>query len=127
MLAYLNTLRLLSRDGRLLLLSQCLSTGSYLGIYVVLFNLYLARLGYGTEFIGLTNGIAIFFYAFLCIPAGALGRKWGVRRVAILGGVLTGIGLLLLPLAEALPGMWRSVWLVLMYALAWGAAAPYLV
>ena len=127
MRSYLNTLRLLSRDGRLLLLAQCLSTGSYLGIYVVLFNLYLARLGYGTEFIGLTNGIAIFFYAFLCIPAGALGRKWGVRRVAILGGVLTGVGLLLLPLAEALPGIWRSVWLVLMYALAWGAAAPYLV
>lgn len=127
MQSYLNTLRLLNRDGRLLLLAQCLSTGSYLGIYVVLFNLYLARLGYGTEFIGLTNGIAIFVYAFLCIPAGALGRKWGVRRVALLGGALTGLGLVLLPLAEILPNTGRSVWIVFMYTLTWGSVAFYLV
>lgn len=127
MRSYLNTLRLLNRDGRMLLLAQCLSAGSYMGLYVVLFNLYLSRLGYGTEFIGLANGIAIFCYAILCVPSGTLGRKWGVRRVAILGGVLTGVGLVLLPLGEVLPGPLRSLWIIVMYALVWGAAAPYLV
>lgn len=127
MRAYLNTLSLLNRDGRLLLLAQLLGFAGYVGIYVVLFNLYLSRLGYGTEFIGLVNGIAIFCHAFLCLPAGALGRQWGVRRLVIMGAGLAGIGLALLPLAELMTDDLQALWIIVMFTLAWAGAAFYLV
>jgi MFS family permease len=127
MRSYLNTLSLLNRDGRMLLLAQIFGFAGYVGIYVVLFNLYLSRLGYGTEFIGLVNGIAIFCHAFLCLPAGALGRQWGVRRTMIVGAALAGSGLTLLPLAELMTGDLRSLWIIATFTLAWGGAAFYLV
>jgi MFS family permease len=127
MRSYLNTLRLLSPDGHRLVLAQALGFAGYVGIYVVLFNLYLSRLGYGTEFIGLTNGIAIFCHAFLCLPAGALGRQWGIRRAVIVGVSVTGLGLALLPLAEFMTGDVRSVWIIAMFTLAWSGGAFYLV
>jgi hypothetical protein len=68
MRSYLNTLRLLNRDGRMLLLSHFFTGVGYVGIYVVLFNLYLARLGYGTEFIGLANGLpSLHMLSSLCL------------------------------------------------------------
>jgi predicted MFS family arabinose efflux permease len=127
MRSYLNTLRLLSPDGHRLVLAQSLGFAGYVGIYVVLFNLYLSRLGYGTEFIGLANGIAIFCHAFLCLPAGALGRQWGVRRAVMMGTGVAGLGLALLPLAELMTGDVRSIWIIVTYTLAWGGAAFYLV
>jgi MFS family permease len=127
MRSYLNTLRLLSPDGHRLVLAQALGFAGYVGIYVVLFNLYLSRLGYGTEFIGLANGIAIFCHAFLCLPAGTLGRQWGIRRAVIIGVGVTGLGLALLPLAELMTGDVRSLWIIAMFTLAWGGGAFYLV
>jgi MFS family permease len=127
MRTYLNTLRLLNRNGQMLLLSHALVGMAYPGIYVVLFNLYLARLGFGTEEIGLTNGIAIFTYAFLAIPAGIVGKRWGIRRSAIAGVALSATGLGLIPLAGFLPGEWQFAWIVASYTLGWGSAAFYLV
>jgi hypothetical protein len=82
MQTYLNTLPLLNRCGHMLLLSHFFIGMGYLGIYVVLFNLYLARLGYGAEFIGLVNGLAVLTYALLCVPAGLLGKQWGFFSTA---------------------------------------------
>jgi MFS family permease len=127
MRTYLNTLRLLNRSGHMLLLSHFFIGMGYLGIYVVLFNLYLARLGYGTEFIGLVNGLAVLTYALLCVPAGLLGKQWGTRRSVMLGSVLGGIGFGLVPLAEFVPSTWQSAWILVIYSLAWGCAALYLV
>jgi MFS family permease len=110
-----------------LLLSHFIIGMAYSGIYSVLFNLYLARLGYGTELIGLVNGIAIFTYASLCLPAGMLGKRWGVRRAVIIGATLSGIGLALVPLAEFLPLKWQFIWIVAGYTLGWGTVALYLV
>lgn len=127
MRTYLNTLRLLNRDGHMLLLSHFIIGMGYSGIYVVLFNLYLARLGYGTELIGLANGVAIFTYAFLCLPAGMLGKRWGVRRAVIVGASLSGLGLILIPFAEFLPANLQFIWIVSGYTLGWGTVALYLV
>jgi MFS family permease len=127
MQTYLNTLRLLNHSGHMLLLSHFFIGIGYTGIYVVLFNLYLARLGYSTEYIGLANGIAIFIYAFLSIPAGMLGRRWGVRRAVIVGAAMSGLGLLLIPLAEFLPTNLQFAWIVAGYTMGWGSAALYLV
>ena len=42
---------------------------SYFGFVSVLLNLYLLRLGYGTDFIGLVNGGIAFAFAASSLPA----------------------------------------------------------
>ena len=125
MLTYLSTVRSFSRDARLLLLAQSVAAISYIGIYVVLFNLYLVRLGYDTGFIGWINGISFLSFALLCLPAGMLGARWGVRWATVMGVTVAGVGLALSPLAEFVPSQWQAQWLVATYMLAWGGASLY--
>ena len=82
------------------------------GIYPILLNLYLLRLGYGPEFIGLLNASGSLCIAIFCIPAGALGSRWGSRQVMIAGLLLLVAGNGLLPLAEFAPAGSRSAWLL---------------
>ena len=49
--SYLQTLKRFNRETWLFLISSALIGFSYVGIYVMLFNLYLLRLGYGLSFI----------------------------------------------------------------------------
>ena len=81
---YIHTLRLFNRDVRLYLISAALIGFTFLGIYAVLFNLYLLRLGYGPEFIGTVNGVsqlgfALFFTACRWIRP-ALGQPSHVNH-----------------------------------------------
>ena len=96
-------------------------------MYVMLFNLYLLRLGYGTEFIGLVNAAAQLGVVVFSLPAGMLGHRWGVRRMLIVGPSVATIGLGILPLAEFVPTAWQAVWLVVTYIVAWLGGALYIV
>lgn len=125
--SYLQTLRLFSRNTRLFLLVNSLTTISYLGIYVMLFNLYLLRLGYGLERIGLINAAAQLGVAAFSIPAGMLGRRWGSRNTIIVGLTVATAGLALVPLVEFLPAPWRFDWLLVTYIFAWLGGATYMV
>lgn len=82
------------------------------GVYTVLFNLYLVRLGFGTELIGLINGAAQLTFAISALPAGALGERYGSRNMLVVGLMLMLFGCGLLPLADILPEAIRVVWLV---------------
>ena len=113
--AYLGKLRLFNRDVRLYLVTAVLRGFAWDGIRVVLLNLYLLRLGYGPEFIGLVNGAGALAFSLFCLPAGLLDRRWGSRRLLIAGLGLSALGLLLLPLAEAVPAGWQAGWLMAMY------------
>ena len=66
---YLQKLHLFSRDVRLYLSTAVLIGLSYFGIQAVLFNLYLLRLGYGPEFIGLVNAAGAVAFSVFCLPA----------------------------------------------------------
>ena len=67
-----------SRNVRLFLFaSSLIGFAVFGGVYPVLFNLFLLRLGYGPEFIGLTRAVSLLSYAVLSPPAGALGARWG--------------------------------------------------
>ncbi|MEM7800826.1 MAG: MFS transporter [Chloroflexota bacterium] len=68
------------------------------GISTVLLNLYLLRLGYGTEFIGTLNSAGLLIFACVSLPIGAVQRITS-RQMLLMGQVLTLIGLLGLPLA----------------------------
>ena len=125
--AYWRHLHLFSRDARLVLSTTALAAFSYLAIYTMLFNLYLLRLGYGPQFIGLINAGAQLTFALFSLPAGALGRRWGARRTSMLGLSITVVTFLALPLAELFVGEWQQRWLMLTYLTAWLGGALYLV
>jgi MFS family permease len=107
---YFQQLRLISRDAWLCLVSWTVIGFAYFGIYLVLFNLYLLRLGYGYEFVGLINGAGWFAFAFFSLPAGFLGKRLGLRRMMIAGMGLMTVGFVALPLAEFLPTTRQEGW-----------------
>lgn len=125
--AYLQKLRLFNRDVRLYMITAVLIGLNWMGIYAVLFNLYLLRLEYDLAFIGLVNAVAMLAYALFSLPGGFLGGRWGARPVMIMGFCLAVMGLALPPLAESLPGAWRAGWLVTTYPIGMLGAALFVV
>jgi predicted MFS family arabinose efflux permease len=109
---YRNALRRFSRDIWYFLATAVLVGFAWDGIRTVLFNLYLLRLGYGPQFVGLVNGFGAASFALTSPLAGAAGTKWGSRRMLILGAVVMTAGFGMVPLVEALPGSAQSGWLV---------------
>lgn len=124
---YLQRLRGFSRDVRLFLVTSLLTGFCFMGVYFLLFNLYLMRLGYGPEFIGLANGAGLLVSAISSLAAGELGRRWGARRTMIAGLAGLVLGLALAPLGEFLPAALRDAGLLLTYSLAWVGMALYIV
>ena len=81
------------------------------GISAVLLNLYLLRLGYGTEFIGGLNSAGLFVFALVSLPIGAV-QRFSSRKMLQIGLVLSVIGNLGLPLAPFLAAD-PAVWLII--------------
>jgi MFS family permease len=125
--SYLQTVRLFSRDLRIFLVTAVLVAVAWDGIRVVLLNLYVLRLGYGPESVGLINSIGGLAFALMCLPAGALGTRFGSRSMLIAGLGLLSIGFFLLPVAELLTAAWRMASLLTTTLLAWFGYALYLV
>jgi MFS family permease len=101
---YISRLRMFSRDVRLLLVtSALLGFAVWGGIYAVLLNLYLLRLGYGPRFIGLVNSTGMLTVGVFALPVGVISARVGVRRMLIASAVLSGIGFVALPFAELAP------------------------
>lgn len=87
---YIRQFTRFQRNARLYLVSSVLS-GITVGIILVLYNLYLGALGYGTDFIGLAlfavalgAGVAIF-------PAGVCVDRFSGRDILIWGSVAIGV------------------------------------
>ena len=78
---YVTEARLFSRDVRLFLVTSVLfGFTAYGGTYTVLLNLYLLRLGYGTEFVGLISATGQ-----LAFPSLACSLVRSARAGAIAG------------------------------------------
>ena len=87
------------------------------GVYAVLLNLYLLRLGYDARFIGQVNSFGLLAFAAVSLPAGLLGTRLTSRIMLRIGlGVLL-LGTFLLPLGELSPAGLQEVWFMLTYAL----------
>jgi predicted MFS family arabinose efflux permease len=124
---YLRVLRLFSRDLRLFLVTAVLVGVAWDGMRAVLLNLYLLRLGYGPESVGLINSVGGLAFALMCLPAGLLGTRHGSRSMLITGLGLLTIAFFLLPLAELLTAAWRMASLLATTFLAYLGLALYLV
>jgi MFS family permease len=125
--SYLRAWPLFSRNARLYLISAAVfGLTVFGGIYAVLLNLYLLRLGYGPELVGLVNGTGQLAFAVFCLPAGVLGRWCGNRRMLTLGLSMVALGFGLLPLAELGPAG-QTAWLLATHVLGQTGIALYFV
>jgi len=126
--SYFQRLRLIRREAWLAMSAMATYGLVQRGVFAVVFNLYLLRLGYGPEFIGLVNGLWLLAYAAPALPAGLLARRWGNRPMVILGKTLEAVGFVLVALADLLPVPWQRGWLLATFTLsglggaAWGPA-----
>lgn len=102
----------LSRNVRLYLAIPFVIGFSWLGLFIVLFNLFLLRLGYGPRFIGLLSALGPIMFIAMSIPGGVLSRRWGSRRLIILGVSIYAVSFTLLPWGELLPSPGREIWFV---------------
>lgn len=82
------------------------------GIYSVLLNLYLLRLGHGPEFVGVVNSAGLFVFAVLSVPIGSITR-WSARELLMLGMGVSFVGVAGLPLAEYAPLGWQAPLLII--------------
>ncbi len=111
---YMQSLRGSHRNVLLLFsVSALLSFSAEGGINTVLFNLYILRLGFGPDTVGLINGVATLFWAAGSLLAGWLGTVWGVRKTALAGLLLTLVGAVMVPAASSVPSAQRVAWLAL--------------
>lgn len=114
---YVQALRLFNRNVRIFILSALLLGFAFFGIYAVLLNLYLLRLGYGPTVVGLVNGLGFVAYAVFSLPAGALGARFGTRRMLQVGFILAATGMGLLPAAQFLSGDLQVTWIAVAYTI----------
>ena len=90
------------RNVKLFLMTVLAFGSTVEGIGAVLLNLYLLRLGYGTEFVGTVNSAGLFVFALVSLPLGSI--KWvSSRQMLQFGQVMSLIGLVGLPLAQYVP------------------------
>ena len=77
------------RNARLYLISNALS-GVTTGILLVLYNLYLVSLGYGTDFIGVVLFVGTIGAGVAIFPAGICIDRFGGKKVLIWSNLLIG-------------------------------------
>jgi len=97
-------------DARRLLLVSGLTAVNYLGIYNLLRTLYVLRLGFSAEYMGIYLSAGALTFMAMGVPSGALGARFGTRRIMLLGGWTMVIGMAIFPFAEFLPLAFRSAW-----------------
>lgn len=82
------------------------------GVYAVLLNLFLVRLGLGPQEVGLVNAAGTLVFALASVPAGLVGERIGSRPAMLIGlGLMLAAGALL-PLADRLATSAQIPWLM---------------
>ena len=109
---YLQRIRSFNRDVWWVLIAWLVMGFTSQGVGSVLRNLHLLRLGYGPEFVGLIGSVSSLAFTACCLPAGALGGRWGSRRSLAAGMAVSAIGGGLYSQAELVPAAWQRGWLL---------------
>ncbi|MGB5052121.1 MAG: MFS transporter [Caldilineaceae bacterium] len=99
-----------NRDVKLLLLATAILAISFFGVTALLKILYVLRLGYGPEYVGLFGASGALGYMAMSMPSGWLGERWGISRAMALGALATTVGMVMLPLSEVVPLWARDGW-----------------
>ena len=109
----LTALSQLSPSAKLLIATSGMLSVSFLGIQMLLKVLYMLRLDFGPEYIGWFLASSALTYMSMGLPSGALGARFGQRRTMIVGGLISALGIAILPLSEYVPAFLRLVWPIL--------------
>ena len=112
-----------NRSIQLWLVFWALGGFAYFGLQGVLLNLYLLRLGFGPQFIGLLVGFGQIAWGLAALPAAAVGRRVGLRTAQQAGCLGIGLGFGLLLLVERVPRPFWEGWLLGSWAVVWLGAA----
>jgi MFS family permease len=123
----LATFQRIPSDLRLYIWAFGFISFGYFGIFGVLFNLYLLRLGYGPETIGLLVGGGQLLWGLSAIPAGLIGARMGNRNAVILGIAAAAVAIALLLLGEMLPASLQRGWIAAWWMVSWIASALLIV
>ena len=99
---WMDALRGFGRNAYLLFIAAGVLGFVYWGITYLLTNLFVTRLGYGTDVVGNLNALFYLLHMALSVPAGALGGRLGARRSLIIGGMLAIAGWAVAPAASFL-------------------------
>lgn len=101
------------RDTRLLLISSGIFAMGFFGVQTLLKVLYILRLGYGLEYVGLFTATSALTFMAMSLPSGALGNRFGLKPTMVLGGALTTLGMVMLPMSEVMPAQLADAWPIL--------------
>jgi MFS family permease len=123
MKTYWNLFRQFNKDIKLFLVLWCMIAFAFFGVLGVLMNLYLLRLGFGTDFIGMMHGSGQLIWGIFALPAGMLGMRIGAKRALMIGLLLNVVGVVLLLSSELLPVGDRPTGLIVSWMIAWVGAA----
>jgi len=93
----------LGRAARLLITAAGTLAIGFFGISMLLKVLYVLRLGHGPTYIGWFGAAGSITYMSMSLPSGALGSRFGTRKVMLVGAVIMLAGMALLPLTEFVP------------------------
>lgn len=99
----------LGRDFWLLSLTIALIGIGFQGMAQLLKVLYVLRLGFGAEFVGIIFATGAACFALASVPAGALGARFGARKVMIAGALVNVFSMLVLASSDLLPPGTRAV------------------
>jgi MFS family permease len=125
-LGYSKAFSLFRRDLRLLLVCTA-SMWLALGVYSVVFNLFLVRLGYDTSFIGLARAVGSLGFAGFGLVAGLVGQRFGSRTALLAGVGLAALAYGMMGAGELVPAHLRSPWLLVGNAMGWIGYATFFV
>ncbi len=92
---YLQALKNFSTNARMYLAFNFL-VSLYVGIANVIFNLYIIKLGYNEQFIGLIVSVTMIATALFAFPAAQLCDRIGSKKSLLLSGILSAAVMLLL-------------------------------
>lgn len=122
-----SVIRSFNGDVKRLLAAMGLVSFAYFGVVGVLFNLYLLRLGFGIEWIGLLYASGQVLWAAASLPAGATGRRIGLKPTLIIGFMTVVLSFSLLLWTEWLPATVQIPWIFVTFLLCWIASALFTV
>jgi MFS family permease len=108
---YFSSLRALSRDAKLYLLSNVIQAMS-VGALAIIYTLFLTALGYDTQFIGALAVVGTLGGALGLIPSGALLDRVGWRTTLIVSNMLGGAAILTQLLVPLEPVLYVTTFLV---------------
>lgn len=123
--SYIAALRSYSRDVRIILVASAISSFTMDGVFPVVFNLYILRMGFDAEFVGMVNAVGLLLFSVAALPAGSIGTRFGARAAMVAGVSCTLVSAWAVAFTDLVPTAWIPWWITIAYSLLYIGIAFY--